>query len=75
MRGLNVLLIAGLLLLGLGLFGFAYAAIDPEGGDSIRGIIIFVTPLFPAMMGLVLIVAGYAAGFLSRAGWDTPQIA
>ncbi len=75
MRGVNAFLIAGVLLLGLGLFSFAYAAVDPEGGDSVRGLIIFVTPLFPAMMGLVLIVTGYTLGFLSRAGWDAPPMA
>jgi hypothetical protein len=72
---MNAFLIAGILLMTFGLFSLVYSAIDPDGGDSVRAIFIFGTPLFPAMMGLVLIVAGYAVGLLSRTSWDTPQIA
>jgi hypothetical protein len=75
MRTMNAFLLGGILLLALSLLSFLYAAIHPDGGDSVRALPVFGTPFFPAMMGLVLIVAGYAAGLLSRASWDTPQIA
>jgi hypothetical protein len=74
MRMMNVLLWSGVLLLAFGLFRVIYAAIDPDGGEAVGAIFLFGTPLFPAMMGLVLIVAGFAAGLLSRASWDTPQL-
>jgi hypothetical protein len=74
MRMMNVLLWSGVLLLAFGLFRSIYAAIDPDGGESVGAIFLFGTPLFPAMMGLVLIVAGFAAGLLSRTSWDTPQL-
>ena len=73
MRTMNAFLLGGVLLLAFGLFSFLYTTIDPDGGDSVRGILLFGTPLFPAMMGLVLIVTGYAAGLLGRTTWDTPQ--
>jgi hypothetical protein len=73
MRMTNTFLLGGVLLLAFALFSFVYAAIDPDGGDSVRGLVFFTTPLFPAMMGLVLIVAGYAVGLLNRATWDMPQ--
>ena len=62
MRATDAFLLGGVLLVAFGLVGFLYRAINPDGGDSVRGIILFGTPLFPAMMGLVLIVAGYATG-------------
>lgn len=74
MRATNALLIGGALLLALGLFGLLYTVIDPDGRDSVGGIFLFGTPLFPAMMGLVLIVGGYAVGLLNRTVWDTPQL-
>jgi hypothetical protein len=74
MRAMNALLVGGALLVALGLFGFIYAAVNPDGGDSVRGIFLFGTPHFPAMMGLVLIAAGYAVGLLNRTTWDTPQL-
>ena len=76
MRTTNSFLVGGLLLMAFALLSFLYAVLDPERGDSVRGILFFGTPLFPAMMGLVLIVAGYATGLLNRtATWDTPQAA
>ena len=75
MRTMNALLLSGVLLLAAGLFRFIYAAIDLDGGESVGAILLSGTPLFPAMMGLVLIVAGFAAGLFSRMTWDTPQLA
>ena len=56
-------------------FNFLFSVIDPDHGNSLRGVVFFGTPLFPAMMGLVLLVAGYTTALLSRANWDTPQAA
>jgi hypothetical protein len=74
MRTMNALLLSGVLLLAFGLFRFIYAAIDLDGGESVGAILLSGTPLFPAMMGLVLIVAGFAAGLLNRMSWDSPQL-
>jgi hypothetical protein len=66
MRTINCFLIAGVLFLVLALFSFVHSAYDPDHGDSLRGILLLGTPYFPAMMGLVLIVGGYAAGLVGR---------
>ena len=75
MRTMNSFLLGGVLLLAFALFSFVYAIIDPEHGDSVRGILFFGTPLFPAMMGLVLIAAGYSGSLFSRTSWNSPQMA
>jgi hypothetical protein len=65
--------VGGLLLIAFAIFNFLYAILDPDHGNSVRGVAFFGTPLFPAMMGLVLIVAGFTTTLLNRANWDTPQ--
>ena len=75
MRATDAFLLGGVLLVAFGLFGFLYSAINPDGGDSVRGIILFVTPLFPAMMGLVLIATGFAMGLMARSGCGEAQLA
>jgi hypothetical protein len=75
MRAANALHLCGILLVAVSLCSFLFAVIDSDGGDSVRGILLFGTPLFPGMMGLVLIVAGYAAGLISRSTWKSPQLA
>ena len=65
--------VGGLLLIAFAIFNSVYAILDPDHGNSVRGVAFFGTPLFPAMMGLVLIVAGYTTALLNRASWDTPQ--
>jgi len=74
MRAMNALLLCGILLLVFAAVGLIYSIIDPDRGDSVRGIFLVGTPLFPAMMGLVLIAAGYTVGLLSRSTFDTPQL-
>ena len=71
----NGFLLGGVLLVALAFFSFLYAAIDPDRGNSIRGIVFFGAPIFPAMMGLVLIVAGYATSLLNRTAWNSHQLA
>jgi hypothetical protein len=75
MRMTQALLFSGILLLVFSLCSFLYAVIDPDRGHSIHGLILFGTPMFPAMMGLVLIVAGYATAFLNRMSWNSHQLA
>jgi Na+/proline symporter len=65
--------IGGLLLIAFAILNFLFSIIDPEHGNGLRGVVLFGTPLFPAMMGLVLIVAGFTTALLSRVNWDTPQ--
>jgi hypothetical protein len=75
MRATNALHLCGILLVAVSLCSFLFAVIDCDDSDSVRGILLFGTPLFPAMMGLVLIVAGYTAGLISRSTWESPQLA
>jgi hypothetical protein len=75
MQATNAFLLGGALLVAFGLFGFIYSAISPDGGDSVRGIFLFVTPLFPAMMGLVLIATGFAMGLMTRSSCGDAQLA
>lgn len=65
--------IGGLLLIAFALFNFLLSIIDPDRGNGLRGVVFFGTPLFPGMMGLVLIVAGFTTALFSRVNWDTPQ--
>ena len=73
MRTMNGFLMAGMLFLILALFTFVRSIFEPDHGNSFRGLLLFGTPLFPAMMGLVLIVAGYAAGLVGRSNWNGPR--
>jgi hypothetical protein len=70
----NGFLLGGILLVAFAFFSFLYAAIDPDRGNSIHGIVFFSAPIFPAMMGLVLIVAGYATGLMNRISWNSHQM-
>jgi len=67
--------VGGFLLIAFALFNFLFSVIDPDHGNSLRGVVFFGTPLFPAMMGLVLLVAGYTTTLFNRANWDIPQAA
>ena len=67
--------VGGLLLIAFAILNFLFTIVDPDHGNSLRGVVFFGTPLFPAMMGLVLIVAGFTTALLSRTNWDTPQAA
>ena len=65
--------VGGLLLIAFAVFNLLFSIVDPDHGNAVRGVVFFGTPLFPAMMGLVLIVAGFTTALFSRANWDTPQ--
>jgi hypothetical protein len=74
MRTQNSFLLGGALLVAFALACFLYVTVAPDN-DAPRGILFFGTTLFPTLMGLALLVTGFASGLFGRATWDRPSAA
>ena len=75
MRTLNSYLLGGALLVAFALASFLYVTFAPDREDTAKGILLFGTTLFPTLMGLALLVVGFASGLFGRTSGDRHEIA
>ena len=75
MRTTHSFLLGGALLVAFAVASFLYVAFVPDRGDTPRGVLFFGSTLYPTLMGLVLLVAGFTAGLSSRTAWNPPRAA